>query len=72
MSGSNNYDPYAATKRMIVAGLTDAQVIADTLLDEAAQKDNGRPRDDISVLVISVKTNETKNQVRRLQGTIPI
>ncbi len=72
LSGSANYDPHAATGRMIEDGVTDAQIIADTLLNEAAVMDDGRPRDDISVLVISVKINSTKNQVRRLQGTIPI
>jgi serine phosphatase RsbU (regulator of sigma subunit) len=72
LSGSGNYDPYAATKRMLDDGTTDAQFIADTLLDEAVVMDNGRPRDDISVLVISVKRNQSKNLVRRLQGSIPI
>jgi serine phosphatase RsbU (regulator of sigma subunit) len=72
LSGSGGYSPYSATRRMLDEGLTDAQVIADTLLSEAVVKDGGRPRDDISVLVISVKSNEAKNLVRRLQGSIPI
>ena len=72
MSGDNTYDPHAATARMIAEGVTDAQTIADTLLDQAVTMDEGRPRDDISVFVISVKENESKNLVRRLQGTIPI
>lgn len=72
LSGSNNYDPFVAMKRMIENGVSDAQVVADTLLNEAVLMDNGRPRDDISVLVISVKENAENNQVRRLQGTIPI
>ena len=72
LSGSDNYDPHAATKRMIEDGVKDAQIIADTLLNEAVVMDEGRPGDDISVLVISVKQNALKNQVRRLQGTIPI
>lgn len=72
LSGMKNYDPYAATKRMIEEGVNDAQIVADTLLSEAVLMDKGRPRDDISVLVISVKENVSNNQVRRLQGTIPI
>jgi serine phosphatase RsbU (regulator of sigma subunit) len=72
MSGSGTYDPCAATRRLILSGERDAQIIADTLLEEAVQMDSGRPRDDISVLVISVKENASLNQVRRLQGTIPI
>jgi serine phosphatase RsbU (regulator of sigma subunit) len=72
MSGVNAYDPHAATARMIAEGVTDAQTIADTLLNEAVIMDSGRPRDDISVFVISVKENDSNNLVRRLQGTIPI
>jgi serine phosphatase RsbU (regulator of sigma subunit) len=67
-----NYDPFAATKRMMEDGTTDAQEVADTLLNESVAMDNGRPRDDISVLVISVKENESKNLVRRLRGIIPL
>jgi len=72
LSGNGNYDPFLATRGMLEDGITDAQVIADMLLDEAVLMDNGRPRDDISVLVISVKGNISKNLVRRLQGTIPL
>ena len=72
LSGNGNYDPFAAIKRMLDAGMLDAQEIADMLLAEAVEMDLGRPRDDISVLVISVKKNEARNLVRRLQGTIPI
>jgi len=72
LSGSGSYDPFTATRRMIECGKIDAQEVADTLLREAVAMDNGRPRDDISVLVISVKENETKNLVRHLHGSIPI
>ena len=64
--GGETYDPFVATRVMIEDGTTDARSVADTLLDEAVAMDNGRPRDDISVLVISVKENESKNLVRRL------
>lgn len=72
LSGLQCYDPYAATESMLENGVTDAQLVADTLLDEAVAMDKGRPRDDISVLVISVKENNISNKVRRLQGSIPI
>jgi hypothetical protein len=42
------------------------------LLDEAVEKDNGRPRDDISILTLSVQDNVQQNEVRRLSGKIPI
>jgi serine phosphatase RsbU (regulator of sigma subunit) len=72
LSGNINYDPLAATKLMLENGTTDAQLVADTLLGEAVAMDNGRPRDDVSVLVISVIENDMSNKVRRLQGSIPI
>ena len=69
--GSNSYDPIAATQRMIDNGITDARTIADTLLAEAREKDNGRPRDDISVLVVSVHPKE-QDGVRRLEVHLPL
>lgn len=71
-SGSDNYDPYRATKQMWGAGFHDAQIMADTLLNEAVAKDDGRPRDDISVLVVSVLDTEPEDGVRRINGRLPI
>lgn len=48
-----------------------AQPIADALLDDALQLDQGRPVDDISVLVVAVLGGEGDN-VRRMQLTLPI
>ncbi len=72
LSGNGHYDPYMAVQRMLGEGERDAQTIADTLLQEAMDMDDGRPRDDISILVISVKENASGSKVRRLNGTIPI
>ncbi len=72
LSGNDCYDPYAAAQAMWAEGGKDARHIADVLLDEAVAKDNGRPRDDISVLVVSVKENLTNNLVRRLGGRLPL
>ncbi len=69
--GPNSYDPIAATQQMIEDGIKDARAIADTLLAEANAKDNGRPRDDISVLVVSVHP-EQKDGVRRLEVHLPL
>lgn len=71
-SGENSYDPYTATRGMWAENITDARIIADTLLAEAFELDNGRPRDDITVLVVSVKNQETNDQVRRLGGRLPL
>jgi serine phosphatase RsbU (regulator of sigma subunit) len=68
LSGSNCYEPLAAMRQMVADGVADAHDIANTLLQEAYELDNGRPRDDISVLVISVR--EGYDEVRRLNGRI--
>ena len=72
LSGNPVYDPLEATKRLLAEDCCDAQLVADTLLDEAVARDNGRPRDDISVLTLYVRKNRDPNDVRRLQGRIPI
>lgn len=52
---------------------TTAQVIADTVLAEAVACDQGRPGDDISVLVIGVAPDESDSDVpRRLSVVFPI
>lgn len=72
LSGNLVYDPLEATERFLAEGKNNAQAVADTLLDEAVERDNGRPRDDISVLTLSVQENYDGDEVRRLHGKIPI
>lgn len=49
----------------------DPQSIADTLLDEAVNLDEGRPVDDISVVVFKV-SEKHGDQVRRMTVRLPI
>ena len=70
LSGSNCYEPFIAMQRMLSEGITDAYTLSDTLLQEAYALDNGRPRDDISVLVVSVHEGEDK--IRRLNGQVSL
>ncbi|HEC22383.1 MAG TPA: serine/threonine-protein phosphatase [Chloroflexi bacterium] len=49
-----------------------ARPIADGLLNEALRLDEGRPADDISVLVVAVAGAEIKGEVRYLQVYLPI
>jgi serine phosphatase RsbU (regulator of sigma subunit) len=70
LSGNSCYEPFAAMQQMVAEGVTNADEIADTLLQEAYKMDNGRPRDDISVLVISVREGE--EEIRRLNGRITL
>ncbi len=71
LSGTDGYDPVTAVARILAAGITNAQVIADTLLNEAVARDNGRPRDDISVLVAHVHP-EQNSEVRRMEVHLPL
>ncbi len=73
LSGNKSYDPVAATRHMIFGeGITEARILADRLLAEANEMDNGRPRDDISVLVVSVQPTSQQDDVRRMDVSLPI
>jgi serine phosphatase RsbU (regulator of sigma subunit) len=48
-----------------------AQVIADTLLNEAIRLDQGRPNDDMSVVVLRVLGGEN-DQIRRMIVRLPV
>jgi len=71
LSGNGSYDPIAATQRLLNQGIYNARIIADTLLNEAYAKDNGRPKDDISVLVVTTHP-EQKDGIRRLEVHLPV
>jgi hypothetical protein len=70
--GQDNFDPVAAVRKLLASGTSDPQTIADCLLRQAMEMDDGRPRDDISVLVVSVRENQPSDDVRRLAGRMVI
>ena len=71
LSGNGRYDPHQAFTQMVAEGITSPRIIADTLLDEAVQMDNGRPKDDISVLVTAVLPSKA-DEVRRMEVRLPL
>ena len=71
LSGSHNYDPVAAMTQLVAENEVSPRVIADRLLAGALMMDNGRPRDDISVLVASVLP-ESSDGARRLDVHLPL
>ncbi|MFQ5400957.1 MAG: SpoIIE family protein phosphatase [Anaerolineae bacterium] len=71
LSGNPSYDPLAALERLLAANICSPRQIADTLLQEAVERDNGRPRDDISVLVAAVSPRQG-DVVRRLDVRWPL
>jgi len=48
-----------------------AQYVADTLLAEAIRLDQGRPNDDMSVVVLRI-TNQETDQIRRMTVELPV
>lgn len=65
-----SYDPYAAFQTLVTAGTCEAAAICDHLLAEAMAMDDGRPRDDISVVAVSVLAGREGDEVRRLSGRL--
>lgn len=70
--GQNNFDPLEAVRCYLQEGVSDPQEIANRLLREAIDLDDGRPRDDISVVVVLVKEMGEENGVRQLSGRLPL
>jgi len=64
------YDPDAAFRKMVGEGVCEAHAICDRLLAEALSMDDGRARDDISVMAISVLDSREGDEVRRLSGRL--
>ncbi|HIQ02722.1 MAG TPA: hypothetical protein EYH30_11510 [Anaerolineales bacterium] len=60
----------AVVAEMSTAGCS-ARQMADVLLERALALESGRPRDDISILVLRVQPGEG-GQVRRLSVQMPI
>jgi serine phosphatase RsbU (regulator of sigma subunit) len=50
----------------------DAETLADALLYEALDRDDGRPRDDMTVLVVAVLPRTAQDEVRHLVVRIPL
>jgi len=72
LSGNPPYDYQAEMKQLLTNGVTDPQEIADTLLNGAVAQDKGRPRDDISVFVVSTQPKPEHIDIRRLSGRMPL
>ena len=68
---SRVFDVPAVVRELTAQGNVSAQQLADRLLERALALDEGRPHDDISVLVLRV-LDRTGDDVRRLVLTIPL
>jgi serine phosphatase RsbU (regulator of sigma subunit) len=68
---SRVFDVPAAVRELTATGDANAQQLADSLLERALALDEGRPRDDISVLVLCV-LDRADDRVRRLALRVPL
>jgi len=66
------FDIPAAAEELVRQDETTAQHIADALLDKALALEDGRPRDDISVLVLRITDRRVENDVRHLLLRVPL
>jgi serine phosphatase RsbU (regulator of sigma subunit) len=66
------FDVLGALNEIMGQGAVTTQRIADGLLERALALENGRPRDDISVLVLRVTERSAENRVRRLALRVPL
>jgi serine phosphatase RsbU (regulator of sigma subunit) len=71
LSGSNRFDVATALQRLLAEGVAEPHTIADSLLAQAMALDQGRPRDDISVLVVVV-SDRLGDDVRRMSVRLPL
>ncbi len=61
-----------AAQELVDQGEATAQHVADTLLGQALALEDGRPRDDISVLVLHITERPVENDVRHLLLRVPL
>jgi hypothetical protein len=71
LSGSIGLNPAAIVADLIDGDTWDASQIADTLLESALELEKGRPKDDISIMCISVVAKQS-DDTRRLYGRLPL
>jgi len=70
-SPTNHLDPAEIVGEMLADNIYEPQRIVDRLLEEAVERDNGRPRDDISVMSMTVLEGSGE-ETRRLNGRLPL
>ncbi len=68
---SRVFDVPAAVRELTAGSNMSAQQLADSLLEQALALDEGRPHDDISVLVLRI-LDRTGDGVRRLALSLPL
>ncbi|MCI0394684.1 MAG: SpoIIE family protein phosphatase [Chloroflexi bacterium] len=70
-SGMVRLEPLAVVQGLVEIGIFDPQRVVNLLLERAVELDQGRPRDDISVMAVAV-LERTGDDARRLNGRVPL
>lgn len=60
------------TSQLLAAGDDNPQRLADTLLHEAIALDQGRPADDMTLVVLGIRSPAQPGQVRRMVVNFPV
>lgn len=68
-TATQKYDFVQATQNLLNDGMSEPQEFADHLLKEAFELEQGRPKDDISIMAMRVRMNQG-DKVRRVGGRI--
>ncbi|MGH2538475.1 MAG: PP2C family protein-serine/threonine phosphatase [Candidatus Promineifilaceae bacterium] len=69
--GSLRLDVLAAVEALVAQGLLAPRPVVDTLLDQALALEEGRPKDDISVMAMATLERQP-DEARRLSGRLPL
>ncbi|MGD2105121.1 MAG: PP2C family protein-serine/threonine phosphatase [Anaerolineae bacterium] len=69
---SPGLDVPKAVQELVNKGQESAHAVADALLEQALELEDGRPRDDISVLVLHIAERQVKHDVRHLLLRVPL
>lgn len=67
--GSGDFD-LAVAARGICDGCQSVSILADALLTQAIARDQGRPADDMTVMVLGVRQDDAGAPIRRMTATI--
>lgn len=65
-------DVTASVLRLMRGGHGHPQALADRLLEEALALDEGRPADDMSLVVLAVLPYDRRDEVRRMTVSVPV
>ncbi len=58
-------------QQALKSGVTELRDLADILLARAVELDQGRPADDMSLVLLSIHRNAAEDEARRMSVSLP-